>query len=189
MAWRMRQIMRSMKKLWQIAALSALVTGLVGCTPALNWREVRFEDGIVTALMPCKPDTGQRDVTLKSGERNVVASLQMRGCEASDLQFTLGQMTLPADVTPVEAMAAWRLASLAPLNVSPAEASAQAWVLRGADAMPAPVKTAVMTQTHRVQWVWFVRDGKVYQAAVYGNAQASKLDAVAEEYFSGIKLP
>jgi hypothetical protein len=55
--------------------------------------------------------------------------------------------------------------------------------------MPAPVKTSVMTQSHRVQWVWFVRDGKVYQAAVYGNAKASKLDAVAEEYFAGVKLP
>jgi hypothetical protein len=181
--------MRSMKKLWQIAVFSALAAGWAGCTPALNWREVRFEDGIVTTLMPCKPDTGQRDVTLKSGERNVVASLQMRGCEASDFQFTLGQMTLPADMTPVEAMAAWRLASIAPLNISPAEAPAQTWVLRGADAMPAPVKTSVMTQSHRVQWVWFVRDGKVYQAAVYGNAKASKLDAVAEEYFAGVKLP
>jgi hypothetical protein len=181
--------MRSMKKLWQIAVFSALAAGWAGCTPALNWREVRFEDGIVTALMPCKPDTGQRDVALKSGERNVVASLQMRGCEASDFQFTLGQMTLPADMTPVEAMAAWRLASIAPLNISPAEAPAQTWVLRGADAMPAPVKTSVMTQSHRVQWVWFVRDGKVYQAAVYGNAKASKLDAVAEEYFAGVKLP
>jgi hypothetical protein len=186
---RLRLIMRIMKKIWQIVSLGALAAVFVGCTPALNWREVRFEDGIVTALMPCKPDAGQRDVTLKSGDRSGVASLQMRGCEASDFQFTLGQMTLPADMTPIEAMAAWRLASLAPLNVSPAEASAQPWVLRGADAMPTPLKTQVMTPSHRVQWVWFARDGKVYQAGVYGQAQASKLDAVAEEYFAGIKLP
>jgi hypothetical protein len=186
---RVRLIMGTMKNIWQIAALSVLATGLAGCTPALNWREVRFEDGIVTALMPCKPDAGQRDVTLKSGDRNVVASLQMRGCEASDFQFTLGQMTLPADMTPVEAMAAWRLASIAPLNISPTEASAQAWALRGADAAPVAARTKAMTPSHRVQWVWFARDGKVYQAGVYGNAQASKLDAVADEYFAGIKLP
>ena len=181
--------MRTMKNIWQIVVLSALVTVLAGCTPALNWREVRFEDGIVTALMPCKPDTGQRDVTLKSGDHIVVASLQMRGCEASDLQFTFGQMTLPADMTSTEAMAAWRLASLAPLNMSSADASAQPWVLRGADAMPVPVKTQVTTPSHRVQWVWFVRDGKVYQAAVYGSLPSPKLDAIADDYFSGIKLP
>jgi len=181
--------MHSMKKTWHIVVLTALVATGFGCTPALNWREVRFEDGIVTALMPCKPDLGQRDVTLKSGERNVVASLQMRGCEAGDLQFTLGQITLPGGIAADEALSAWRLASLAPLNIPATEASAQTWALRGSDAMPKPVKTAITTQTHRVQWVWFVRDGKVYQAAVYGNAKATKLDAIADEYFTGIKLP
>lgn len=178
-----------MKKIWQIAALGALAMNLVACTPALNWREVRFEDGIVTALMPCKPDAGQRDVPLKSGDHNVAASLQMRGCEANDLQFTLGQMTLPTGMQPADAMAAWRLASLAPLNIASADAPAQAWALRGADASASPVKTQIATPSHRVQWVWFVRDGKVYQAAVYGGAAASKLDAIADEYFSGIKLP
>jgi hypothetical protein len=181
--------MHSMKKIWQIVVVVACSVAGVACTPALNWREVRFDDGIVTALMPCKPDLGQREVVLKSGEGNVTASLQMRGCEASDFQFTLGQITLPVGITPDEALSAWRLASLAPLNVSAQEASAQAWALRGAEAMPKPVRTAVTTQTHRVQWVWFVRDGKVYQAAVYGNAKATKLDAIADEYFAGIKLP
>lgn len=184
-----RPIMRTMKHRWQTVALTALASVLVGCTPALNWRDVRFEDGIVTALMPCKPDAGQRDVTLKSGDRDVVASLQMRGCEASDLQFTFGQMTLPVDVTSAEAMAAWRLASLAPLNIATVDAPAQPWVLRGADVRPAPVRTQVTAPSHRVQWVWFVRDGKVYQAAVYGRLASTKLDAIADEYFSGIKLP
>lgn len=181
--------MNSMRKMWKFVLFSALVASGVGCTPALNWRDVRFDDGIVTVLMPCKPDTGQRDVPLKSGSQDVVASLQMLGCEASDLQFTLGQMTLPAGIPPAEAMAAWRLASLAPLGASATEASAQAWTLRGSDAQPTPVKTVVKTELHHAQWVWFVRDGKVYQAAVYGKPQASKLGAVADEYFSGIKLP
>jgi hypothetical protein len=178
-----------MKKMWQIVVFCTLAISWVGCTPALNWREVRFDDGIVMALMPCKPDSGQRDVPLKSGGRDVVASLQMRGCEASDLQFTLGQMTLPPDMKPAEAMAAWRLASLAPLGVATAEVPAQNWVMRGADTSAIPVKTKVKSELHHAQWVWFVRDGKVYQAAVYGKPQTSKLDTVAEEYFSGIKLP
>lgn len=186
---RMRPIMNRMRKMWKFVVFSAFVTSWLGCTPALNWRDVRFDDGIVNVLMPCKPDTGQRDVTLKSGPRDVVASLQMRGCEASDMQFTLGQMTLPADITPAEAMAAWRLASLAPLGAAAAEVPEQTWTLRGADALPIPVQTVVKTESHHVQWVWFVRDGKVYQAAVYGKPQASKLGAVADEYFSGIKLP
>jgi hypothetical protein len=181
--------MDHMRKLWQILGFIALLISWVGCTPALNWREVRFDDGVVTTLMPCKPDTGQRDVPLKSVGRDVVASLQMRGCEASDMQFTLGQLTLPVEMTPAEAMAAWRLASLAPLGVDAAQAPAKTWTLRGANAQPAPVKTQVQNNLHHVQWVWFVRDGKVYQAAVYGKPQATKLEAVADEYFSGIKLP
>jgi len=36
----------------------------VACTPAMNWREVRFEGGDMVALMPCKPEEATRTVTL-----------------------------------------------------------------------------------------------------------------------------
>lgn len=36
----------------------------VACTPAMNWREVRFEGGDMVAMMPCKPEEATRTVTL-----------------------------------------------------------------------------------------------------------------------------
>ena len=42
-----------------------LLAGLgVACTPAMNWREVRFEGGDMVALMPCKPEEATRAVTM-----------------------------------------------------------------------------------------------------------------------------
>jgi hypothetical protein len=39
---------------------------LAGCSPALDWREVRPEDSGLVVLMPCKPDSQARQVTLAS---------------------------------------------------------------------------------------------------------------------------
>jgi hypothetical protein len=163
---------------------------LMGCTPALNWRDTYLGDARdVQALMPCKPDAATRTVQLPTAQTHVDATLRMQGCEASDLQFTLAQMTVPEGVSVVEAQTAWRAASLAALKVTPSDVPVQTWHLQGADAVPPAQRAQVVTATHRAQWVWFVHAQRVYQAAVYGDAKAAQLNEAAEVYFSGIKLP
>ena len=165
------------------------LAALMGCTPALNWRDTRLADSELQALMPCKPDVATRTVQLPAGNQTLGASLRMQGCEASDLQFTLAQMTVPDGIAMADALSAWRAASLAALKVQPGDVPTQAWQLQGAEAVPPPQRAEVTTPTYRAQWIWFVHAHRVYQAAVYGDAKATKLNEAAEVYFSGIKLP
>lgn len=169
--------------------MATLMMLAMGCTPALNWREVRWDGGGAWVLLPCKPDQASRAVTLNAQGQAIQAELQLQGCEAAGMQFTWGRLAVPAGMTPAEALAAWRVASLAPLAIASADAPTQAWRLAGATPTPQPVRTRVQTAQHRAQWVWFVLGDAVYQAAVYGEPQAVKLDEVAEVYFSGIQLP
>jgi hypothetical protein len=135
-------------------AIGALgLAALIACTPALNWRDTRLGDGALQALMPCKPDVATRTVQLPVGNRAVDASLTMQGCEASDLQFTLAQMTVPDGVAMADAVSAWQAASLAALKVQAGDVPVQAWHIKGASEAPSPQRVQVRTPTHRAQWV------------------------------------
>jgi len=57
----------------------------LGCSPALNWREVQLDTAGVQALLPCKPDHAVREVQLAGGVR----SMEMLGCEAAGATFTV----------------------------------------------------------------------------------------------------
>jgi hypothetical protein len=67
--------------------------GLMGCTPAFNWRDVSFDHAGVTALLPCKPDRGTRTVQL-AGQ---AAQMSMAGCEAGGAMFTVSLVEAPSD--------------------------------------------------------------------------------------------
>jgi hypothetical protein len=55
------------------------------CTPAMNWRDVRFDNSPVAALLPCKPDRATRSIALGGVARDMV----MAGCEAGGAMFTV----------------------------------------------------------------------------------------------------
>ena len=179
----------SMNRILRRAISGLGLAALIACTPALNWRETRLGDSELQALMPCKPDAATRTVQLPAESQAVDATLRMQGCEAGDFQFTLAQMTVPDGIAMADALSAWRAASLAALKVQPGDVPVQAWQIKGASEAPSPQRAEVSTPTHRAQWVWFVKANQIYQAAVYGDAKASKLNEAAEVYFSGIKLP
>jgi hypothetical protein len=173
-----------------ISALFLLTAlGLGACSPALNWRLLSLDSGRVQVLLPCKPDQASRDVTLRVEQQEVTVALQLQGCEASGMQFTFGHMTVPEGMKSSTAMAAWRLASLAPLKLTDDPQQQGNWQLQGALVDPQPTKTRVITNKHHAQFVWFAHGQNIYQAAVYGNPLDKGLPEAAETYFSGIKLP
>ena len=165
------------------------VIGLAACNPALNWRQLSLDSGRVQVLLPCKPDHASRDVYLRADKQNVSGGLQLQGCEASGMQFTFGHMVVPEGVQPAAAMAAWRVASLAPLQLDGDKEQPVNWQLQGARVDPLPISVRVMTHKHQAQFVWFAHGQNIYQAAVYGNNLDKGLPEAAETYFSGIKLP
>jgi hypothetical protein len=75
-----------------VVITTTLIT--LGCTPALNWRDVAFDDLPVTALLPCKPDRGERSVPLAGANRQMV----MAGCEAGGATFTVAVIRLDDSV-------------------------------------------------------------------------------------------
>ena len=166
----------------------AMAVALCGCAPALNWREVRVDESQINALLPCKPDKASRNVSLRVAHEDVNTSLSLQGCEASGMQFTLGTLAIPKGLPAEQLIEAWRIASLAAMGLPPSAAAPKQWALSGGNNQNFSVRAGVVTESNQVQWAWFAHDGKIYQAAIYGQAKEKDLPEAAENYFSGIKL-
>ena len=160
---------------------------LLACTPALNWREVRFDDARLVGWMPCKPDRAQRAVDLGGHP----AELTLLGCVADDMDFTLGRLSVPSGLTAEQALQAWKTASLASLQADLAT-PAQAWSLAGATAVPSPVRMLAQgRQGVFAHWAWFAYDEHLYQAGVYARSPSVSRSAheAAQVFLTGFKLP
>ena len=163
-----------------------VVLGLVGCTPALNWREVGFDDARWVGWLPCKPDRAQRTVNLGGP----AAQLSLMGCQADGMDFTLAQLALPQGLAATQAQQAWKTASLASLQ-APADAPSTDWVLAGASSAMAPQRVVAQGgQGQSARWAWFAYDGQLYQLAVYApSARAAQAQAAMDSMISGLRLP
>jgi hypothetical protein len=92
---------------WPRAVL--LVAVLTACTPAFNWREVRFEGSALVALLPCKPDRAVRQLNIGGAQRNV----SMMGCEAGGAMFTVTLMDVQDAQQVRSVLAQWQASSKA----------------------------------------------------------------------------
>lgn len=141
-----------------------------GCTPVLDWREVRAEGGSVVASMPCKPKPLRREVAL-AGAR---VTLTLQACDAAQRTWALASAEVadPARVGPV--LVALRRAALDNLGVA-APRVEQRFVVDGAT--PHPASTSIEFEgrlpggelvSERVGV--FAHGTRVYQATVLGPA-------------------
>ena len=157
---------------------------LAGCSPSLNWRDVRPEGADLLALFPCKPSGPTRSVPLAGAP----AELTVLACEADGMTFGLSHADVaePARVGPaLQALAAGTAANLGagslpppqPLKVPGAAAGAPGarYELAGRQPDGQPLKA---------QMLLFSRGTLVYQATVLGNRVAP--DAV-ETFFGSLK--
>ncbi|MFM2239433.1 MAG: hypothetical protein RJA69_807 [Pseudomonadota bacterium] len=166
------------------ALLSAVVLG--ACAPALNWREVRFDDARWVGWLPCKPDRAQRTVNLGGPS----AQLSLMGCQADGMDFTLAQLTLPAGLSAIQAQQAWTKASLASLQAAP-DAPSTDWILAGASTAMTPQRVVAQGgQGQSARWAWFAYDGLLYQLAVYAPAsRTAQAQQAMDSLISGLRLP
>lgn len=156
-----------------------------GCSPELNWRDVRPKGSTLQVLMPCKPESAQRDVALPGGN----AVLNMLSCDAGGLTFAVSALSRPPAMTSQDVIQAWHQASQISLSVAPGQT--RDWV-------PAALFTAQVdhfsgwqAQGHRhdgtlvqAHAVLFARGTEVFQAAVYGAAQPE----VLATFLDGLRL-
>lgn len=169
--------------LWALVA--GLIVGATGCSPALNWREVRHADAPARVLMPCKPDVAARQIVL----REQATVLHMQACSAQGFDFSFAAMALPPGWSAAQALQAWQQASLATWDARAQAVQTQAFSITGASSDALPVQWAVQASGRHVRSLWFAAPGWVYQTAVYAPIQSRDVQSVAETYFSGVSLP
>jgi hypothetical protein len=76
-------------------AVSLMV--IAGCTPTLDWREVRVDDGSVRALFPCRPERQSRVLPLGG----LALKMEMSACAVDGVTYAASWIALedPAAVT------------------------------------------------------------------------------------------
>lgn len=166
------------------SAAAAAVFLACACSPTLDWREVRPENGGVVALFPCKPERREREVPL-GGDK---LRMTMHSCAAGGATFALSFADVADPARVGSLLAEWRRSVASNLGapeetVTPAKVSGMT---------PQPQAQRVRIQGHlpdgktvEEHAVYFVRGLRVYQAAVVGD----RLSAEAlDTFFSGLDL-
>lgn len=168
------------------AFFCAYLSLISACTPALNWREVRFEstDGsTLKAVLPCKPDTATRKQQLGG----IQVDLSMMGCVANETTFTLARMPLTNPLDAPKVLAAWQAAAAA--NVKTNSVPSMAATVAGAGAWPIASRVTLTGTTTQAQILWFAKQSStgltLYQAAVYGKQPN---DEAITTFFESLQL-
>ncbi len=167
------------------AAWILLLAGLAGCSPALDWRQVRPDGWGLVGAWPCRPSKQSRQVPLAGP----AVELDLTACSADGHTFALASADMgdPARVGPalkslVESARTnvqGRIESERPGSVPGMTPSAEARLLRLQGRLPdgQPVREQVLVFAHGL---------RVFQATVVGPLADS---AHARPFFEAIELP
>lgn len=166
------------------ARLLAFCAALSGCSPVLDWRELRPEGSSITVMFPCKPDRHARQVVLAGRP----VSMDLLVCSAGGTTFALSFANLgdPTAMTP--ALAELRAAAIG--NVAGTVTGERALQVGGMTPHPGAARLdiagrrpdGVAVQEHVAV---FVHGLRVYQASLLGPALAPE---AVETFVSGLRL-
>lgn len=152
---------------WSAAA--AALWGVVACSPALEWRQVRPPDWSLGFSLPCRPEQHERQVPLAGAE----VPMRMVSCTADGHLFAVTSADLadPQRVGPAlqalaeaaQANAQARVLSQTPARVRgmTPNPNARQFTLQGRHADGAPLRLRVLV---------FAHGARVFQASVVGQA-------------------
>ena len=171
------------------AALALLLlSGLLACTPTLNWREVAAAPTSAHALLPCKPDHAERSVPLGG----VPTELVVNGCKAGGATFAVMAATVAAGRLPDDLLQGWQQATLSHMK---ATGEVQRQPFHPAGALPLAHAQRVVAQGQDAggravytQAVWTARaaDGggtELVHAVMYSERPQPE---VANAFFGGL---
>lgn len=170
------------------AGVWVLGGALVGCSPALDWRDTRLEGAGLQAMFPCRPVGQTRQIEL-AGQP---VAMQLQSCEADGRTFAVALADLHDPATVGLALLALRGASEgkagstpaavgewpAPLGATP-QAGAGRWQLR----VTGPSGEAVFMDT-----AVFARGTWVVQASVIGPEHGPGGAAREAPFFEGFRF-
>jgi hypothetical protein len=166
---------------WRAAALSFV---LAACAPALDWREVRVDGGLLTAQFPCRVERRIRTVALAGASQR----MELAACDAGGVTFAVSYLDV-ADPTRVRAVLE-ALRDATADNVGASAPQTAPYTLRGMT--PNPLAVRLRADGHRpdgtplqARAAFFVRGMRVYQASVVGTGPAPE---AVETFLSGLKF-
>jgi len=167
------------------AAAMALITGLLACSPALDWRQVRPEGWGLQAAMPCRPDHLQRQVRLAGA----TVALSLEVCSADGHSFALASADLADPALVVPALQA--LLQAAQANVQGQVLGEQAAAVPGMTPQAAALRRQLSGQMPdgravREQVLVFAKGLRVFQATVMGPEAGA---AQTGPFFEALALP
>lgn len=168
-----------------------LAASLLACSPALNWREARFDAAVpLHLLLPCKPDRAERAVDMAGH----AVALHMLGCDADGATFAVSYVQL-ADATDAAAvLQGWRSAVLARAQAQSVQDD-PAWAPQGA-AWPGLAPQRLQATGSRpdgepvaLQAAWFAAAGpagvQVFHAVMLSPRPRPE---VAQAFFSALTV-
>jgi len=160
-------------------------TLLQGCSPVLDWRDVRPADTRVQGLFPCKPQVQERRVQL-AGER---VRLLLHACTAGGQTWALAHADMADPVRVQQALT--ELSASAAGNIGAAATEGTALQVPGSTPNPASRRSRLqgaLPDGQRVQMhlAVFVHGTTVFQATVLGDQVAEE---PAQTFFSGLRFP
>jgi len=158
--------------------------GLAACAPALDWREVRPDDGGLTLLFPCKPARHARQMQLAGA----TVRLTLHACSAGGATWALAlaDVTEPGRV----ALALAELRTAAAKNLGADAGTPVEWRIDGATPNPQAGRSEFAGQLPdgkfvREQVAVFAKGTRIYQATVLGEQlEGDSLDT----FFTGLRI-
>lgn len=112
----MKPIRRLYARALHLGAMLAGAVLMTACTPALDWREFRADDGAFVVLMPQRPGQSERKLATPAGE--VTMRMYSVRVEETVLGAGYADFTTPPDAATREAMQAALLRNFAGSTVS-----------------------------------------------------------------------
>lgn len=166
------------------APLLAVLAG-PGCSPALDWRELRPDGSAAVVLLPCKPASHARRLPLAGAP----VEWTIYACSAGGVTwgFGFGDLGDPARVGP--ALAELEAAALD--NIGATASRRQPLAVRGATPHPASMLVAAEGRLRDGQAVQervavFTKGTRVYQATAVGAALPPE---ALETFLDGLHTP
>lgn len=168
-----------------LAAAGLLAAALAGCSPSLDWREIRTGAAGLRAVFPCRPQQETRHVPLAGSP----VALTLHVCQHEELTFAVSHADVVDPARVGAALAALRAAAQANLNAPAGTPVAD----RGVPGMtPQPASghwrlagSGPGGQALQAEVAVFSRGTQVVQATLLGRSLTA---APAQAFFEGLRF-
>ncbi|HSI56308.1 MAG TPA: hypothetical protein VLA16_02050 [Ideonella sp.] len=175
-----------MQRVHLAALLLCAWAAVAGCTPALEWREIRPSAAGLRASFPCRPSKQVRQVPLAGPP----VALTLYVCKADAVTFALSHADVDDPSRVAGALQAMRASAEANLGAAALAAGQAAWQVPGMTPQPASGRWSLQGRLPdgkpvRAELAVFSRGTHVVQATLLG---ASGGDAVAQPFFEGLQF-